>query len=472
MSDMLDLATTFRVSGLFYFLMSLTTWLVLRRQDSWSLRIWCLAGTMTGISAWLISLRGLVSDIWTYPVAQPLLLMSYLLFAQSLRMSMGRAWPWQVLLSVSLIYIGAMAYGFDHRLHWGMSVFVRCANSLALLVLTLIALDVARQERSRNAYFIVAGFCLFTLSMLVNAILSSLGQSSISALQLGWINHVMGVMSLLTLMLCYMGYLGLALERAQRENLQLQQKQWQANQWREQVHALTQLDRQRTLSVLANSLGHGIVQPLTASRLHVELAAQMAQSRTSQVNNTNVSGLLGQAIEGLQRSAHMVQRIRDFLRPLPSRPTLLTLQTLLQDAHGLLRQELMYRGIELSMRLPAWPVQVLAETLPMMQAVVQVLRNAMKAVEGQAQRKISVTLSVAAQEACIEVTDSGPGLPVHVLEQNHASVQPVVDWAGELGLYMTRGILAQSGGRLLLANLPDKGARIALYLPLAHVQPA
>ncbi len=472
MSDMLDLATTFRVSGLFYLLMSLTTWLVLRRQDTWSLRIWCLAGSMTGVSVWLISLRGVVSDIWTYPVAQPLLLASYLLFAQSLRMSTGRAWPLKAMLWVLLLYVGIMAYGFDHRLHWGMSVLVRCTNSVALLVLTLIALDLARHERSRNAYFIVTGFALFTVSMLVNAIFTWLGRSSINALQLGWINHVMGVMSMVTLMLTYMGYLGLALERAQAENLKLQQAQWQANQWRQQVQALTQLDRQRTLSVLANSLGHGIIQPLSASRLHVELTAKMVSSGTAHVGNADVSALLSQSIEGLQRSANMVQRIRDFLRPVPRESVFLTLQTLLQDAHDLLRQELMYRGVELSMHMPARPVHVLAEALPMMQAVVQVLRNAMKAVEAQAQRKITVTLSLTAQQACIEVIDSGPGLPVQILEQNQASMQPVVDWAGELGLYMTRGILAQSGGRLLLANLPDKGARIQLHLPLAQVQPA
>lgn len=469
MTGMLDLATTFRVSGLFYLLMSLTTWLVLRRQEAWPLRIWCLAGSMTGVSTWLISLRGVLSDFWTYPVAQPLLLASYLMFAQSLRMSMGSAWSWRGIVAIVLLYVGVMIYGFDHRLHWGMSVFVRCANSLSLLVLTLVALDLARHERSRNAYFIVLGFAVFTLSMLVNVVLTWLGQSALHALQWSWINHVLGVLSLLTLMMSYMGYLGLALERAQRENLGLQQAQWQANQWRQQVLALIQFDRQRTLSVLANSLGHGIVQPLAATRLNVELAARMAQSNVAHAYTTEVSRLLQQSIEGLRRSASMVERIRDFLRPLPSRPTGLTLQTILQDAHDLLRQELMYRGIELSLHMPAERVQVYAESLPLTQAVVQVLRKAMDAVEGQDQRSITATLFLTDQAACIEVIDSGPGLPARVLEQNHTSMQPVADWAGELGLYMTKGILMQSGGSLLLANLPGKGARVQILLPLAHI---
>lgn len=466
MTDMLDLATIFRVSALFYLWMSLTTWLVLRRQDSWPLRLWCLGGWLTAGSAWLISLRGVVSDVWTYPVAQPMLLAAYLIYAQALRMGMGRPWPWKAVWAALLLYAGIMACGHEYRLHWGMSVFVRCINSLALLALTRAALDLAQHERSRNAAFIAAGFGLFTVSMLANVISTWLGQSALHALQTSAINHVMGVVSLLTLIMSYMGYLGLALERAQRENLGLRQTQWQENQWREQAQALTQLDRQRTLTMLANSLGHGIVQPLAATRLNVELAAHMAQSDTAHAQAERVTQVLRKSVEGLESSAAMIERIRAFLRPAPNRPTLLSLQTVLQDAHDLLRQELIYRGIDLTVRMPEQPVRMHGELLPLTQALVQVLRNAMDAVSGQRLRTIALVLSVTEGQACIEVTDSGPGFPARVLEQANAGAQPVVNWQGGLGLYMTKGILTQSGGRLSLDNLPSGGARVRLSLPL------
>ncbi len=472
MTEMLDLATSFRINAWMYLLMSLTTWLVLRRPDVAAVRAWCWAGVLAGVSVWLISLRGAIDDVWSYAVAQPMLLASYLMYAQALRLEVERGWSWRSLAVVVLLYAGVMAYGFEHRQAWHLAVLVRAANSMVLLALTSAAVTLARQERSRNVYFIVVGFGLFTTSMLTNAMLTWLGHSALHALQLWVINHVMGVMSLLTLLMTSMGYLGLALERSERVNTGLRQAQWQAQQWREQARALTLLDRQRTLAVLANSLGHGLVQPLTATRLNAQLAARMAPSAQTPDQVQAVGALLSQAAEGLGRSTAQVEGIRSFLRPLPKQAATLTLQTVLSDAHDLLRQELMHRGIELSVQAPAQPVRVHAEVLPLTQALVQVMRNAINAVQGQPVRRITLTLSASERDACIEVLDSGPGLPAHLLGQSSQGAQLVQDWLGGLGLYMTHGILSQLGGRMALDNPESGGARVRLSLPLIHTPPA
>ena len=464
MTEVLDLATSFRVNALFYLLMSPTLWLVLRRPMQWPVGVWCLAGLLAGISVWLISMRGLVDDVWTYLVAQPMLLASYLLYAQSLRMDMGQAWSWRGLVAVLALYAAVIGWGFANRHAPGMAMLVRVANSAALLALTLSALSLARHERSRNARFIVAGFSVFTASMVANALVTLLGQQGLYAMQQGVLNHIMGLVSLLTVVMAYMGYLGLALERAQRTTTGLREAQWQALQWRDKAESLALLDRQRTLSVLANSLGHDILQPLTATRLNVQLAGRMVQSEAAGMQA--VGPLLTQAVQGLQRSAAMVERIRGFLRPMPGQSSTVVLQTVLQDAHDMLRQELMYRGIGLSLRVPAQPVRVHAQGLPLTQALVQVIRNAMQAVQGQPKAVISVSLLVQGGEACIEVCDSGPGLPARVLEQTHEGVLSSMDWLSGLGLYMAHGNLSRFGGRLSLDNPATGGARVQLVLPL------
>ena len=468
MTELLDLATSFKINAWFYLLMSLTTWLVLRRPALWPVRVWCLAGVLAGVSVWLISLRGSIGDVWTYAVAQPMLLASYLTYAQAMRMDIGRAWSWRVLGAVVVAYALVMAYGFEHRHAWGMAVLVRTANSAALVALTVSAVALARHERSRNALFMVLGFALFTASMLTNLAVSWMGRAVLHVMQQGVFNHVMGLVSLLTILMVYMGYLGLALERVQRSNLQLRQAQWQAQQWREQAHALTLLDRQRTLSVLANSLGHDILQPLSASKLNAQLARRMVQAGT--VDAGLVAQTLERAVDGLRRSAGLIDRIRHFLRPEPMNPDTVRLQSVVQDARNLLRQELMYRGIELQVAMPVADVCVRAEVLPLTQALLQVLRNAMQAVQGRSRRVISMALQTRGNEACIEVLDSGSGFSSHLLDEPPTGAQPVVDGLGGLGLYMTRGILTQFQGQLSLDNHGAGGARVRLILPLA--QPA
>lgn len=469
MTEMLDLATSYRINALLYLLMSLTTWLVLGRPTQWPVRVWCAAGVLAGVSIWLITLRGSIDDAWTYLVAQPMLLASYLTYAQSMRMDLGRPWSWRVLAAVVLAYGLVLTIGFEHRQTSGMAVLVRVCNSAALLALTLSALALVRHERSRNAVFMVAGFALFTLAMLVNAVLTWWGQAVLHAMQQWMLSHVMGLVSLLTILMAYMGYLGLALERAQRANLPLRQAQWQAQQWRTQAQALTLLDRQRTLAVLANSLGHDILQPLTSAGLNVQLARRMVASAGTEP--AAVLQVLARTVEGLHQGAARIGRIRHFLHPGSQARERLVLQAVVEDVHNLLRQELMYRHIELQRVLPAQDVVVQAQALPVTQALLQVMRNAMQAVQGQSQPCIRVTLQVDAQLACIEVCDSGPGLPAQVLSASNEAHQFSVDGLGGMGLYMTRGILHEFGGHLALGNDPaGGGARIRLVLPLAAPQ--
>ena len=471
MIELLDLATSYRINALLYLLMSLTTWLVLGQPTLWPVRVWCAAGVLAGVSVWLITLRGAIDDVWTYLVAQPMLLASYLTYAQSMRMDLARPWPWRALAAVVLAYGLVLVIGFEHRQTPAMAVLVRVCNSAALLALTLSALALVRHERSRNAVFMVAGFALFTLAMLVNAVLTWWGQAVLHAMQQWIVSHVMGLVSLLTILMAYMGYLGLALDRARVANLPLRQAQWQAQQWRAQAQALTLLDRQRTLAVLANSLGHDILQPLTAARLNVQLSRRMVASTGAEPSA--VRQVLAQTVEGLRQSADRVGRIRNFLQPRPQAHERLLLQAVVEDVHKLLRQELMYRRIDLQLVLPAQDVVVQAQALPMTQALLQVLRNAMQAVQGQptAQSRIRVTLQASASEACIEVSDSGPGLPEHLRAQPLADTQPSVNGLGGLGLYMTRSILQTFDGDLALGTDPvSGGACVRLVLPLAAPQ--
>lgn len=463
MITVLDIVTTFRISAWLYALMALVTWLMLFRSASLAVRTWCLAGVLSAVSVSLISLRGVINDVWTYLIAQPMLLATYLAYAQALRLDIGRGWRWRTLCLVLLVYTMSILAGFEYRQHWAMAVFVRCANSGSLLALTFAAITLARLERSRNTWLIAAGFGLFTASMLTNALITWYGRGSLQNLQQQLLSHVMGLMSIFTLLMTHMGFLGLALERLRRINTQLRQDQLHAQQWREHAQALALLDRQKTLAVLANSLGHGIIQPLTSTRVNLQLAKLLVQSGSA--DTARISDLLQHVVRGLQRSLAMVEDIRRFLRPASPRASTFSLQSVIQDAHDLLRQELIYRGIDLEVNVQSTPVRVHSEFLPLTQALVHVLRNAMQAVKVSPSRRIKLTLTDTPHQGCIEITDSGPGLPPEVLKQGTQGPYPVTDWSAGLGLYMTRSILSQCGGCLQLENSETGGARVRLIVP-------
>ena len=467
MTQALDAGTLFRISGLLYLLMAVMTWMMLGRPRRGPVLLWCLGGVLISASVLLISLRGQWSDAWTYGLAQTAYLGSFGVLAQSLRMDLGRAWRWRWLLAILLVYAAVITFGFDDKRSHILAMGVRMANAVGLSVLTVTALMLARQERSRNGWIMTMGYGLMTAAMLVATLATLEGYAGLQFGHDGTIFLLLGATSLLTLIMTHMGYLGLALERSLRRNMALRQSQWQSQQWRERSQALALHDRQRTLAVLANSLGHAILQPLTATLLQLQIARRLLH--TAQPDAAQVQQSLAHVLQGLRHSADLVKHIRNFLRPSMSAQTdeTLSLQTVMQDAHDLLRQELMYQGVVLRVNAASSPVHVRAQRLPLTQALVQVLRNAMQAVRGQPRRVVEMQLQSEGTQTWIEVRDSGPGFARQGQVAHAWDHTPVADALTGLGLEMTRDILSQFEGELTLQNAPTGGAQVRLILPLA-----
>ena len=464
MNIALDNLTVFKASGILFVLMSGVTWLMLGRPRRGPQLVWSLGGVLVGWSALLVGMRGQLDNFWGYVVAQTMYLASFVLLAQSLRMDMQRAWRWRWVLAVLLSYAAVNHWAFPDKHSQVLALLVRLVNSAGLLTLTMTAVSLARLERSRNAWFMVVGYAVMTTSMLLATLGTVLGRAPLHSMSQGLFNHILTWGSLLAMLSSYLGYLGLVLERSLRENMALQQAQWQAQQWRERGQALALRDRQHALDMLANSLGHTIVQPLTATQLNVQMTRRMVQSES--VDAAMVTQMLDQAEAGIRRSAEMVERIRNFLRPASADTEVVLLQSVVQNAQSLLSEEMVYRRVDFQVVLPTQALQVMSQALPLTQALVQLLRNAMQAVQASPRKSISLSWGRDDSHAWIDVTDSGPGFSEEMLARSHGGNLPVVDQLGGLGLYLTQGVLAQCGGRLVLGNTPSGGAQARMVLPL------
>ena len=465
MNIAVDNITVFKVSAILFVLMSSVTWWMLGRPRRGAQLVWSLGGVLVGVSAWLISMRGQVDDFFGYVVAQTLYLASFVMLTQSLRMDMQRAWRWLWVMCLLLAYAAVIHLFFPDKHSQGLAVLVRLVNCAGLLTLTLTAVALARRERSRNVWFMAAGYAVMTTCMVLAATATVLGHATLHTMNQSAFNHVLSWGSLLAMLSSFLGYLGLVLERSLRENMAQQQAQWQAQQWRERGQALALRDRQHALDMLANSLGHTIVQPLTATQLHVQMTRRMLQSGS--VDVPLVKQMLEQAEAGIRRSAEMVERIRQFLRPASAEAQKVVLQSVVHNAQSLLSQEMMYRRVDFRVTLPTQDLEVVSQTLSLTQALVQLLRNAMQAVQSSPHRSITVTMAWDDNQAWVDVIDSGPGFSEQMLARSHGGTLPVVDQLGGLGLYLAQSVLAPYGGYLALSNVSGGGAQARMVLPRA-----
>jgi two-component system, cell cycle sensor histidine kinase and response regulator CckA len=71
--------------------------------------------------------------------------------------------------------------------------------------------------------------------------------------------------------------------------------------------------------------------------------------------------------------------------------------------------------------------------------------------------------------ACIEVSDSGPGVPPHLVERIFEPFFTTREEAGGtgLGLWLARGIVEEEGGTIRVSGRPGGGAVFRVSLPAA-----
>lgn len=131
------------------------------------------------------------------------------------------------------------------------------------------------------------------------------------------------------------------------------------------------------------------------------------------------------------------------------------------------------RGIEAKLVLPDAPAMIQGDRDRLTQVVVNLLSNAIKFCDAR-QGQIEAVLEIQKGEAVLRVSDNGPGVPEaqrpFIFER--FTQLPGADGAkpqgSGLGLYITRTIVQDHGGRICVADSALGGAAFEVALPMAE----
>lgn len=137
-------------------------------------------------------------------------------------------------------------------------------------------------------------------------------------------------------------------------------------------------------------------------------------------------------------------------------------------------------GVDLHLDGSALDDQVVVDAERMLQALSNLLENALRVSAGG---RVALAAERSSDLICIAISDSGPGLPASLIAalQRPDSFAPgglpdVASVPGRrggrmgLGLYLAWGIVRAHGGALRAENVPNGGARFAVYLPKPSVE--
>jgi PAS domain S-box-containing protein len=225
-------------------------------------------------------------------------------------------------------------------------------------------------------------------------------------------------------------------------------------------------DRVAQTAAVTASLAHELNQPLAAILTNAEIGLQLTAGGTPDLEE--IREILMDIIEDNKRAGAIVRGLRDLLRRKETVREKINPADTIRRIVEMLHSELLDKQVQLHMELER-DFQVLANKAQVQQVILNLVMNAVEAMQGQpaGQRRLELTLTrTDAGEALVAVRDSGPGIPEHlhgrVFEAFWTSKQEGLG----IGLLISRSIIEAHKGRLWFGNNLDQGVTFHFTLPL------
>jgi PAS domain S-box-containing protein len=234
---------------------------------------------------------------------------------------------------------------------------------------------------------------------------------------------------------------------------------------------LAHVSRVSLAGEMAAGLAHELSQPLTAIIAFARGCLRLLARPVPEPALLHEG--LAEVVQQAERAGDVLDRLREFVRGGEFRRALIEIKPVIDAAVSLLHSEAMQREVEISTTIdPSVPV-VLADPVQIEQVLLNLLRNAMDAMEAAntERRSIAVEARRSGRRAIeISVADSGPGVASEVIDTIFEPFITTKPLGMGMGLSISRAIIESHGGKLRMARGTRSGAIFVFNLPTAETE--
>ncbi|HLV78035.1 MAG TPA: ATP-binding protein [Marinobacter sp.] len=231
---------------------------------------------------------------------------------------------------------------------------------------------------------------------------------------------------------------------------------------KETQQELIQAAKLAVLGQMSAGLNHEINQPLTAIQAYARNSRKFLERGATDMVDANLAEVVGLC----DKMAELIRQFKVFARKSEGPPSVVDLRLSIDAALKIIRAQNVSDGIEIHWQRPETPVMCYGDLIRAEQVMVNLLANAVQAVEGRVSPRIDILVTEDGDDWQCLVRDNGHGLPDNSEQvfEPFFTTRSVKQGLG-LGLSISRQIVVALGGSLTGRNRTDApGAEFILKL--------
>ena len=231
---------------------------------------------------------------------------------------------------------------------------------------------------------------------------------------------------------------------------------------------LVHMSRLTAMGEMASALAHELNQPLAAIANYMKGSRRLLENRQDQSLGP-VRDAMEKAADQALRAGDIIRRLRDFVSRGESERRVEDVKKLIEEASALALVGVKDKGVRVRFAFAPRLNHVLADKVQVQQVLLNLVRNAIDAMETAPIRELVVATSAAPDNMLeISVADTGSGIAPEIADQLFQPFITTKSHGMGVGLSISRTIIESHGGSITQRPNPGGGTIFIFTLPVVN----
>jgi PAS domain S-box-containing protein len=229
-----------------------------------------------------------------------------------------------------------------------------------------------------------------------------------------------------------------------------------------------QASRLSEIGRVAAALAHELNQPLTAVMSYMGACRRLlATGKLGEQERAKLTEVMGLAGAQAMRAAEIIRQVREFIGTGESERTIEDAAHVVREAATLALAAARHNAVVLTTDF-ADVGRVLVNKVQVQQVVINLVSNALEAMETGARRELEIVLATQGDHVEVSVADTGPGLDPDIAERVFKPFASTKVRGMGIGLSVCREIVEAHHGKIWFEKNPAGGTTFRFTLPLVR----